>query len=116
MKKLQGLTDKEITEISHQVASVYKYAAIKSQSSEYEMDWKSTFRRVSPDNYEFTYTKCGLCELGRRENCFHLIKYLCMTDYVSFDLGGARLVRNHTLANGDECCDFHVFRKEVGNK
>ena len=91
-------------------------AAIKSQSSTYEMDWKSTFRRVNADNYEFTYTKCGLCELGRRENCLHLIKYLCMTDFVSFDLGGARLERNHTLANGDEYCDFHVFRKEVTKK
>ncbi len=88
-------------------------AARKSQTSSYEMDWKSTFRRIDKDNYEFTYTKCGLCELGKRENCFHLIKYLCMTDFISFDKGGAKLVRNHTLANGDDCCDFHVSRKGI---
>ena len=88
-------------------------AARKSQTSVYEMDWKSTFRRIDKDNYEFTYTKCGLCELGKREGCFHLIKYLCMTDFISFDKGGAKLVRNHTLANGDEYCDFHVSRKEI---
>ncbi len=35
-----------------------------------------------------------------------------MTDFISFDKGGAKLVRNHTLANGDEYCDFHVSRKE----
>ena len=87
-------------------------AARKSQTSVYEMDWKSTFRRIDKDNYEFTYTRCGLCELGRREGCFHLIKYLCMTDFISFDKGGAKLVRNHTLANGDDYCDFHVSRKE----
>ena len=87
-------------------------AARKSQTSVYEMDWKSKFRRIDKDNYEFTYTKCGLCELGKRENCFHLIKYLCMTDFISFDKGGANLVRNHTLANGDDYCDFHVSRKE----
>jgi type I restriction enzyme S subunit len=86
-------------------------AARKSQTSSYEMDWKSTFRRIDKDNYEFTYTKCGLCELGRREDCFQLIKYLCMTDFISFDKGGAKLVRNHTLANGDDYCDFHVSRK-----
>ncbi len=87
-------------------------AARKSQTSVYEMDWKSTFRRIDKDNYEFTYTKCGLCELGRREGCFHLIKYLCMTDFISFDKGGAKLIRDHTLANGDDYCDFHVSRKE----
>lgn len=37
-------------------------------------------------NNEFycTYTKCGLCTLAKRE---------------------------HTLARGDACCDFHVVRK-----
>lgn len=55
-------------------------AAIQSQSSNREMGWVSTFKRIDKDSYEFTYTKCGLCELGRREGCFHLIKYLCRTD------------------------------------
>lgn len=86
-------------------------AAEKSQSSDKEMDWISTFERKNEDHYEFTYSKCGLCELGRREGCFHLIKYLCLTDYISFDLGGAKLVREHTIANGDGYCDFQVYRK-----
>ena len=87
-------------------------SALESQSSDYEMDWVSTFqRRPDGTGYEFTYTKCGLCELGRREGCFRLIKYLCSTDYISFDLGGAKLVREHTIANGDDYCDFKVFRK-----
>ena len=87
--------------------------AKQSQTSKYEMDWISTFKRGEDGNsYEFTYTKCGLCELGRREGCFHLIKYLCKTDYISYDLGGARLVRDHTIANGDGYCDFKVYRKD----
>ena len=87
-------------------------AAIKSQTSNYEMDWVSTFKRGDDEtSYEFTYTKCGLCELGRREGCFHLIKYLCKTDYISYDMGGAKLVREHTIANGDDYCDFHVYKK-----
>ena len=87
-------------------------SAVKSQSSDYEMDWVSTFCRGDDGNsYHFTYTKCGLCELGKKENCFHLIKYLCKTDYISFDKAGAKLTRNHTIANGDDYCDFHVERK-----
>lgn len=90
-------------------------AALRSQRSSYEMDWVSTFKRNGKDSYEFTYSKCGLCELGKREGCFHLIKYLCLTDYISFDKGGARLVRDHTIAGGDGYCDFHVYRKEKEN-
>ena len=90
-----------------------KMAAEKSQSSAYEMDWVSTFKQHNADEYEFTYTKCDLCELGKREECFHLIKYLCMSDYVTFNKSGARLVRDHTIANGDGYCDFHVYRKEM---
>lgn len=88
-------------------------AAVQSETSDYEMDWKSSFV-LSPDkkNFELTYTKCGLCELGKRENCFHLIKYMCKTDFVMFEYMGANLVRNHTLANGDSVCDFQVSRKD----
>ena len=96
---------------SEKTISMREKVAVESQSSNYEMDWRSTFSRKGDNCYEFTYTKCGLCELGRREGCFHLIKYLCMTDYISFDKAGAKLIRNHTIANGDNYCDFHVERK-----
>ena len=88
-------------------------AAEQSQTSNYEMDWKSTFA-LAPDkkSFDLTYTKCGLCELGKREGCFHLIKYMCKTDFVTFEYMGANLERPHTLANGDNLCDFHVTKKE----
>ncbi len=87
--------------------------AMKSQISNYEMDWKSTFV-LAPDkkSFDLTYTKCGLCELGKREGCFHLIKYMCQTDFVTYEYMGAKLERPHTLANGDSLCDFHVTKKE----
>lgn len=76
--------------ISEKCMKEREKSAIESQTSTYEMDWKSVFKRGEDGNsYEFTYSKCGLCQLGRREGCFNLIKYLCKTDYISFDLGGA---------------------------
>ncbi len=91
-----------------------KTAAEQSQNSNYEMDWKSTFV-LAPDKKSFylTYTKCGLCELGKREGCFHLIKYMCKTDFVTYEYMGANLERYHTLANGDNLCDFHVTKMET---
>lgn len=87
-----------------------KEAALSIESKN-PMDWQFTFT-YDEDAFDLTYTSCGLCQLGKREKCFHLIKYLCEADYVTYDLMGTKLIRHHTLANGDECCDFHVERKE----
>ncbi len=84
-----------------------------SQSSIHEMDWRYSIDCKDRNTYDITYTRCGLCQLGKRENCFHLIKYLCEADYITYSLMGAELKRAHTLANGDECCDFRISRKKV---
>lgn len=54
-----------------------------SKTSTYEMDWEFNYQKGINEFY-CTYTKCGLCTLAKRE---------------------------HTLARGDACCDFHVVRK-----
>ena len=82
-----------------------------SGNPDYEMDWQYSFQRSS-SSYDLIYTKCGLCQLGRRENCFHLIRYLCEAYFITYDLMGASLKRTKTIAQGDHCCDFHVCRKE----
>ena len=83
-----------------------------SQSSDWEMDWRYSFQKHGDSSYDITYTRCGLCQLGRRENCFHLIRYLCEADYITYSLMGAALTRNETLASGGCCCDFHITRKK----
>lgn len=84
-------------------------AAAETQTSTYEMDWRYTY--VKGDN-EFwcTYTACGLCKLAQRENMMAYLPALCKSDYLNYELVGARLERSKTLANGDDCCDFHVTR------
>ena len=90
-----------------------KKDAAASQTSDQELDWKFTIDVKNNDSYDITYTKCGLCQLGRREHCFHLIPYLCEADYITYSLMGAELRRDHTLAKGDDYCDFQVSRKKV---
>ena len=59
-----------------------------------------------------TYTKCGLCTLAKKEHMETYLPCLCRMDYQTYDMVGAKLIRNHTLAKGDSCCDFHVVRKK----
>ena len=82
-----------------------------SQSSLYPMNWKFTHEKINPDEYITTYTRCGVCELAKQEDCFNLAKYLCKIDFITYDRMGAVLDRSMTIADGDAVCDFHVLRK-----
>ena len=81
----------------------------ESQNSKYELDWKFQYKK-GVDEFYNTYTECGICKLGKRENCFEFVPCLCNTDERSYRLDGGVLHRTKTLGNGDECCDFHVTR------
>ena len=79
----------------------------------YPENWKYTFSwDMSVPECTITYTRCAICEMARRENCFHLMKFLCTTDFAQQELMGNTLIRTKTIGNGDEICDFHIIGKE----
>ena len=82
-----------------------------SQFSPYPLNWKFTHEKISSDEYLTTYTRCGVVEFAKQENCLNMAKYLCKIDFISYDLMGTTLDRSKTLADGDDVCDFHVIKK-----
>ena len=80
-----------------------------SQNSKYELDWKFEYKKGNNEFYN-TYTECGICKLGLRENCFEFVPCLCNMDERNYRNEGGKLHRTKTLAQGDECCDFHVTK------
>lgn len=83
--------------------------SIASQTSTYELDWKFQYEK-GVDEFYNTYTECGICKLGKRENCFAFVPCLCNMDERNYRNEGGELHRTKTLAQGDTCCDFHVTR------
>ena len=83
--------------------------SIASQTSSYELDWKFQYEK-GVDEFYNTYTECGICKLGKRENCFDFVPCLCNMDERSYRNDGGQLHRTKTLAHGDDCCDFHVTK------
>lgn len=81
----------------------------ESQKSKYELDWKFDYQK-GVDEFYNTYTECGICKLGQREQCFEFVPCLCNMDERNYHNEGGQLHRTKTLANGDECCDFHVTK------
>lgn len=83
--------------------------SIASQTSKYELGWKFQYEKEVDEFYN-TYTECGICKLGKRENCFAFVPCLCNMDERNYRNEGGELHRTKTLAQGDECCNFHVTR------
>lgn len=83
--------------------------AEQSLSSPYEMDWQFTYRK-GRDEFDCTYTQCGICKLAKREGMEAFLPCMCRMDFATYEMVGARLTRTKTLAAGDECCNFHVER------
>lgn len=83
--------------------------SIASQNSKYELDWKFHYEK-GVDEFYNTYTECGICKLGKRENCFEFVLCLCNMDERNYRNMGGELHRTKTLGQGDECCNFHVTK------
>ena len=68
----------------------------------------------SHDNKSFdvTITKCLWHTACVENGCAEMCRLFCAVDDVTY--GGLRKIgftRTQTLGNGDDCCDFHFFRK-----
>lgn len=73
-------------------------------------NWQYTFSYdMEVPECTITYTRCAICEMARREGCFHLMPHLCKTDYAQQKLMGNTLIRSKTIGNGDDICDFHII-------
>ena len=83
-----------------------------AEFNSYPENWKYTFSYdMNVPECTIIYTKCAICEMARREKCFHLMPSLCWTDYAQQELMGNTLIRTKTIGNGDEICDFHIIGK-----
>jgi hypothetical protein len=85
-----------------------KLLADRSQQRKYKEDWVINF--VKGDGQDFTYgidvTECAIQKYLARQGAPELTRYLCLTDYITSEAIGRGLVRNKTLAEGCDCCDF----------
>lgn len=53
-----------------------------TEFNSYPENWKYTFSYdMNVPECTITYSRCAICEMARRENCLHLMKYLCTTDF-----------------------------------
>jgi len=61
--------------------------------------------------YGVDILECGICKLFNKHNYQKYSSILCEVDHITSDLAGLKLVRNGTIALGEEKCDFRWERK-----
>ena len=91
----------------------YVKGAARSKKREYPMDWVFDFSYdLTVPEYFVSHHECGVCKIARQENLFFLMPHMCVMDYPTIEYKGGKLIRSKTLGNGDDCCNFHVVKKE----
>ena len=84
----------------------------KAASRGWDTSW-----RVDPDSINahaegisWRYTTCPLQAFARAHGMLEWMKYLCRLDYRMTEAVGLRMIRRHTLAAGDDECDYWIVR------
>ena len=85
-----------------------KKQAIISQKKQYPGDYVFTY--IVGDGREFDYgydiTECGVCKFLHAQDADELAPFLCLVDFPLSKAFGRGLVRNMTISEGAEKCDF----------
>jgi len=91
----------------------YVKGAERSKKRQYPMDWVFDFSYdLSVPEYYVTHRECGVCKIAKQEDLMFLMPHMCVMDYPTIEYKGGKLFRTKTLGNGDDCCNFHVVKRE----
>lgn len=83
-----------------------------SKKTAYEWDWKYDYiPSKTGSEYGTDFYTCGICKLMTEEGVEELTIIMCNLDYVIAHNAGAVLIREHTIAKGNSCCDFRYSKK-----
>lgn len=89
--------------------TMQKNAALESQKRQYPGDWVFDICKPSTDGeYDFGYDEyeCGMLKFFEAQGGKEIMPYVCLADFVMSRACGTGLVRNTTLAEGGDRCDF----------
>lgn len=99
----------------HWYRSMKKYEAWQQENLEkYPASWKVCFDEgLHRDGSYYYFTQCPVCSYCRRAGIPQIMSALCATDRLMFRFQHGVLHREHTLADGDDRCDYWVHGDRI---
>ena len=109
LKKVFGMTDLN-RDPKKWYRDMKKYDRwFRRHGDRYPVNWNVSFdESLHSEGSYYYFTRCPICEFCEREGISELMPALCATDEVMFRLQHGKLHREHTIAGGDDICDYWV--------
>ena len=80
---------------------------------EYPETWKFNFDDSHQDGFYYYFTKCPIAKFFKDNNLEEITPIFCELDHLTIKTRKAKLLRDKTLANGDDMCDFWIVGDKV---
>ena len=114
LRTIFGMTDLNKTPKKWE-RDMRKYEAwYRAHGKDYPVNWVVHFdETLHQEGSYYYFTRCPICEFCQREGISELMPALCSTDEVMFRLQHGKLHREHTIANGDDVCDYWIVGDQV---
>lgn len=89
-----------------------KEGARWSQKRTFPMDWVYEFIDGEGEDFEYgiNMEECGLLKYWKELGLEEFVPYLCLTDWVLWDVLNVKTTRTTTLANGGDVCDYRFYK------
>ena len=113
--KLMGNKDfndpKELNKFKEHIHKNSDWAELHRK--EYPETWKFNFDDSHQDGFYYYFTKCPIAKFFKDNNLEEITPIFCELDHLTIKTRKAKLLRDKTLANGDDMCDFWIVGDKV---
>ncbi len=113
--KLMGNKDfndpKELNKFKEHIYKNSDWAELHRK--EYPETWKFNFDDSHQDGFYYYFTKCPIAKFFKDNNLEEITHIFCELDHLTIKTRKAKLLRDKTLANGDDMCDFWIVGDKV---
>ena len=113
LKKIRGVVDVNTMTKGVYRAFIYKWVKIiKKQLDKHKgKDWNNTWGiRINPEGdkngISLNLVGCPIVDFAKKHGYMDIMPLLCKVNHVQMEVLHGRLIRNHTVADGAEECDY----------
>lgn len=105
--------EKDMNKMKKKMDIAYKWS--EENKDKHPEAWQFVFDRSHQDGIYYYFTKCPIAKFFNDNNLSHLTHIFCEIDYLNLENRGGKLIRNHTIAEGEDICDFWIVGDKVKN-
>lgn len=105
--------EKDMAKMKKKMDIAYKWS--EENKDKHPEAWQFVFDNSHEDGIYYYFTKCPIAKFFKDNNLSHLTHIFCEIDYLNLEIRGGKLIRNHTIADGEEICDFWILPSKLKN-